>query len=124
MLLERRTRAREPDEVVRRFVRALARSNSAKSSVSAAADALGVSERTLRRRCEVALGYGPKTLERILRFRRAVRLLSAGRSLAEVSGMAGYADQSHLTHECRQLAARTPADFARSPYVLSANGYN
>ena len=31
---------------------------------------LGLSERQLRRRCHAAAGYGPKTLQRVLRFRR------------------------------------------------------
>jgi AraC-like DNA-binding protein len=57
-----------------------------------------------------ALGYGPKTLERILRFQR-FRALAARRpylGLAELAAVAGYADQSHLTRECRRLAGGTP----------------
>jgi methylphosphotriester-DNA--protein-cysteine methyltransferase len=33
---------------------------------------VGLSLRQLRRRCHAAVGYGPKTLQRILRFRRFV----------------------------------------------------
>ena len=49
--------------------------------------ALGLSERTLRRRCESAFGYGPKTLERILRFQQFLRLLrrSTAPRLAELA---------------------------------------
>jgi hypothetical protein len=36
---------------------------------------LGLSERTLRRRFDVAFGYGPKTLDRILRFQRFLHLV-------------------------------------------------
>jgi hypothetical protein len=39
----------------------------------------GWSERTLRRRCHEAFGYGAKTLERILRFQRFIIRLSAAR---------------------------------------------
>jgi AraC-like DNA-binding protein len=86
---------------------------------------LGVSERTLRRRCTEALGYGPKTLERILRFRHALRLLGSGQSVAEAAIVAGYADQPHFTNESHRLANQTPAALvATKPLSLSTNGYN
>jgi AraC-like DNA-binding protein len=70
---------------------------------------LGLSERQLRRRFLDAVGYGPKTLARILRFQRFLALAGSG-ELAEVAYAAGYADQAHLTRECRRLAGRTPAE--------------
>jgi AraC-like DNA-binding protein len=71
---------------------------------------LGLSERTLRRRFEEAFGYGPKTLDRILRFQR---FLNSGLgpepgTAAQRAAAAGYADQSHLVRECRRLALCTP----------------
>lgn len=94
-------------------------------SVPVLAGELGVSERTLRRRCRDALGYGPKTLERILRFRRALRLLRGQHPLADVAFEAGYADQAHLTNECRRLADATPTALASAGQTsLSANGYD
>jgi AraC-like DNA-binding protein len=72
---------------------------------------LGLSERQLRRRCTDALGYGPKTLDRIIRFQR-FRALAARRrdvGLARLAAVAGYADQAHLTRECRRLAGESPA---------------
>ncbi|MEW2356655.1 helix-turn-helix transcriptional regulator [Spirillospora sp. NPDC029432] len=68
------------------------------------AGALGVSERQLRRRAHAAFGYGPKTLQRVLRFQRALRMARAGVPLAEVAYAAGYADQAHLANEVRGLA--------------------
>jgi AraC-like DNA-binding protein len=93
-------------------------------TVGALADELGVSRRTLRRHCTDALGYGPKTLERILRFRRALRLLGANKPLALVAHLAGYVDQAHLTNESRRLANATPAALTRTRAWLpiSANG--
>ena len=38
---------------------------------------VGLSERQLRRRTHAAAGYGPKTLQRILRFQRFVRTVDA-----------------------------------------------
>jgi AraC-like DNA-binding protein len=64
----------------------------------------GWSARTLQRQCAAVYGYGPATLRRILRFRRAVRLLGGGLPAAEVAARAGYADQPHLYREVRDLA--------------------
>jgi AraC-like DNA-binding protein len=75
-------------------------------------EVLGLSERTLHRRSIDAFGYGPKTLQRILRFQgflRAARATASTKSLAELATAAGYADQAHLSREARQLAGMTPA---------------
>ena len=75
---------------------------------------IGLSPRQLRRRCHVVVGYGPKTLQRVLRFRRFVSQLEAGSSdLATLAAQTGYADQAHLTRECQALAGLTPAALAR-----------
>ncbi len=68
---------------------------------------LEVSERQLRRRCQAAVGYGPATLRRVLRFRRFVSWADAGApggGLASAAARLGYADQAHLTRECARLA--------------------
>jgi len=72
--------------------------------VSGLADDVGVSERHLQRRCRTAFGYGPKTLHRVLRFQRALRLALAGGRLADVAAVVGYADQAHMARETRRLA--------------------
>lgn len=73
---------------------------------------LSMSERTLRRRFHSAFGYGPKTLDRILRFQRYLDITrrDAGSSAARRALAAGYADQAHLVRECRRLALRTPGE--------------
>lgn len=77
--------------------------------VSRLAAALDLSQRSLLRRCQDAFGYGPKTLQRILRFQRALRQVRAGAPLAEVAYRCGYADQAHLTREVRALAGVPPS---------------
>jgi AraC-like DNA-binding protein len=72
--------------------------------VSAVADDIGWSPRTLQRQCAAVYGYGPTTFRRIMRFRRAVAMLRAGRPIADVAASAGYADQPHLHREVRELA--------------------
>jgi AraC-like DNA-binding protein len=122
-LLDRHASARAMDPLVEQVVHGLSRLDPQSERVAELVADLGVSERTLRRRCTVALGYGPKTLERILRFRRALRLLRRGYPLADVAHQAGYADQAHLTNECQRLANTTPATLAHAERVsLSANG--
>jgi AraC-like DNA-binding protein len=84
------------------------------------AERLDVSERQLRRRCQAAVGYGPATLRRVLRFRRFVSWADAGApggDLATIAAELGYADQAHLTRECTRLAGQTPTALiaARQP---------
>ncbi|MET8993342.1 AraC family transcriptional regulator [Nonomuraea wenchangensis] len=73
-------------------------------SVSEVARDLGLSERQLHRRSLTAFGYAPKTLQRIVRFQRALRLARAGIPLATVAAETGYADQAHLSHEVKRLS--------------------
>lgn len=73
-------------------------------AVDAIAARLGLSARHLQRRVRVAFGYGPKTLTRILRMQRALALARGGTPFADVSAVAGYADQAHLSREVRALA--------------------
>jgi AraC-like DNA-binding protein len=82
------------------------------SRVDELADALGISERQLRRRFHQAVGYGPKTLDRILRFRRLVaqaRSVSDGEvDLARLAADLGYADQAHMTRDSVRLTGISP----------------
>jgi AraC-like DNA-binding protein len=138
------------------------------------AESLGFSERQLRRRFLTAVGYSPKTLQRVLRLRRFLAATGAGMAgspdqwwrgrpaegwrsrpaegwrgrpaerwrgrpaerwrgrpdrsssggpgrfdagwdgLAGAAAGAGYADQAHLTRECRALTGLTPGQLAGS----------
>lgn len=75
--------------------------------------ALGVSERTLRRRSHEAFGYGAKTLERILRLQRFLGLARQHPSLTAAALEAGYGDASHLVHDSRQLTGLSPRDLVQ-----------
>ena len=87
------------------------------TGVGPLADALAVSERQLLRRFRAAVGYGPRTLARVLRFQRFLAVAWAPapasgdgpRDLARLAAELGFADQAHLTRECRRLAGTTPA---------------
>ena len=59
------------------------------SRVDEIARDVGWSERTLRRRCDDAFGYGPKVLGRILRFQRAAGLVRSGAGLSDAAATCG-----------------------------------
>jgi AraC-like DNA-binding protein len=102
---------RPPDAVLAHATRLLADPRTRAEDV---ADQVGLSLRQLRRRCHDAAGYGPKTLQRVLRFRRFVSRIDArDQDLAAIAAEVGYADQAHLTRECARLAGVTPATLAR-----------
>ncbi len=86
------------------------------SRVDQLSESLGISDRQLRRRFHSAVGYGPKTLDRVLRFRRLVAragAIAAGESdLARVAADLGYADQAHMTRDCLRLSGLTPVQLA------------
>jgi AraC-like DNA-binding protein len=103
---------RPADRLVLEAARLLGRPGAQAELVAAQ---LGISERQLRRRCQAAAGYGPRTLARILRFRRFLSRIDAGAAdLAGLAAETGYADQAHLTRESARLAGLTPAALARS----------
>jgi AraC-like DNA-binding protein len=68
----------------------------------------GWSERTLRRYALGAFGYGVRTVRRVARLQRALRLVASGDGLAGVAVGAGYADQPHMTREFTAMVGVTP----------------
>jgi AraC-like DNA-binding protein len=82
--------------------------------ISEMAEAIGLSERQLRRRCLAAFGYGPKVLDRVLRFDRAVRMARSGVALADIAYQVGYADQPHLSREIKALSGVPIRSLVRS----------
>jgi AraC-like DNA-binding protein len=105
---------RPADRMVLEAARLLDRPGARAERVAARLD---IGERQLRRRCQAAVGYGPRMLHRVLRFRRFVARLDAAPGRADLAGIAvaaGYADQAHLTRESTSLAGLPPAALARA----------
>lgn len=126
--------AENPDEVARRIEAGFIRQLGALPSADMVAQALfravrnrrdysvsvteqltqefGLSERTLRRRFYEAFGFGPKMLDRILRFQRFLAMVRQmkSRPMAELASAVGYADQAHLAREARILSGMTPTE--------------
>lgn len=93
-------RAAPADPVLHALVTAL----EAGRPVAVTADELDLGARQLHRRSLAAFGYGPKTLARILRLRRAIALAGAGVPFAETAVRSGFADQAHLARDVKELA--------------------
>jgi transcriptional regulator GlxA family with amidase domain len=108
-LIGRLTSVRPADPIIAATLDAARAPAFGKGIVRKVTDKYGWSERTLRRRCEEAFGYGPKTLDRILRFQRFISLLWSSRlPFSHLAAAAGYADQAHLAREVRRLAGQSP----------------
>jgi len=101
---------RSPDRLVRAAITALDRPD---ARVAEVADDLGLSARQLQRRVADAVGYGPKTLARVLRFRRLQALAASQPALVDLALDAGYADQAHMTAEVTRLAGLSPVRFLK-----------
>ncbi|MCF8880207.1 helix-turn-helix domain-containing protein [Hyphobacterium sp. SN044] len=89
---------------------AIARMESgALASLDAAADAAGITVRTLDRRFERVAGLTAAMYLRLVRFHRARDAIKAGAGrLSDVAADAGYADQAHMTRDFRRFAGETP----------------
>ncbi|MFI0410798.1 helix-turn-helix domain-containing protein [Actinomadura sp. 3N508] len=109
---ERTAATAPPDPAVAWAWRRLSRSGGGVGVGELAAE-LGVSRRHLTRRFHHQVGLPPKSLARVLRFRRAVRLYAEmpGRSWSRIAAECGYYDHAHLDADFRSLAACTPTEF-------------
>jgi AraC-like DNA-binding protein len=81
---------------------------------------LGWSRQRLIHGFREQVGMPPKTVARILRFQRAVRILKAGRQVrwTELALDCGYYDQAHMIREFGEFAGRTPTEFMRQSLPL------
>jgi AraC-like DNA-binding protein len=112
-LLARVLRARITPEHLDEAVLAAARTlECGPLRVTDVAERVGLSDRSLHRRFVRQVGYGPKTFARVMRLRRFLALGAdaGGGGLATLAAESGYADQAHLTRECRRLTGRTPSE--------------
>lgn len=82
---------------------------------------VGISDRTLGRRFRMQVGLSPKLYQRVVRFRRAFRMLSrsAPGQWTRVALAAGYYDQAHLIRDFRGFAGAAPGDFFRADPSLA-----
>ena len=86
---------------------------------------LGVSHRQIQRRFTIAVGYGPKLFQSVLRFQRLLHLASdegVQGNLARFAVDADYADQAHMSREVKRFSGKQPRALlqtSRSTLALS-----
>lgn len=88
------------------------------------AAAVGLSTRQLQRRFFAAVGLTPKQFARARRIRAiAVKLAETEFvNWAALAAEAGFADQSHMSHELSALTGRSPGSFERSVHKIEHGG--
>ncbi|RUZ57048.1 AraC family transcriptional regulator [Mesorhizobium sp. M7A.F.Ca.CA.004.05.2.1] len=99
--------AETPLEIAWAYDRIIA--SGGRTRIGSIAERLGWSRKHLAGSFSNAIGIGPKTLSRIVRFNRALGL--SRQQTVDWAGIAadcGYADQAHLVREFRDLAGETP----------------
>jgi len=122
-LIGRQARTERPDPLVAEAVRRLMPWQPVE--IAALATHLAISASQLRRRLAAAVGLGPKTVQRTLRFQGYLALAQAastpggpalmpGGTLADLAADAGYADHAHLSRECLRLTGVTPRELLGS----------
>jgi AraC-like DNA-binding protein len=113
LFVVRMTEARAPSSDVAWAWSTLERSHG-KASIGWICDRLGRSRRHLAAQFRDQIGLPPKSVARILRFNRAVSLLSQPEAdLAGIAFECGYYDQAHLNRDFRSFAEKPPGAFAR-----------
>lgn len=91
--------------------------------VSLVADEVGWSRRHLNGQFRAEFGIGPKEAARVIRFDRARRIISSGRStLAEVAAVCGYTDQSHLNRDFKLLTGTSPTGWLDGDPIARRSG--
>ena len=91
----------------------------ARISVSLMSRLLKVGQRQTIRATRNALGVGVSDLRKFARGEAAFNELNASLdasrnvSLADIAAHAGYADQAHLSRECKAVTGQTPGAFLR-----------
>ena len=103
------------------------RSHPTSLTVDTLAHAAGVSRRHLSRVFRPVVGVSPKRYCRLARFQAGLRYAGAGTGVrwARVASELGYADQSHMIAEFRELSGLTPEVLATQrwfhPFILDAH---
>ncbi len=75
------------------------------------AEQTGWSWRQFEQRFREQIGLTPKGAARVLRMRRALRLLTESRSASHAAVSSHFSDQAHFSRECKAMIGYTPRQF-------------
>ncbi len=86
------------------------------ASIGTLASEAGWSRKHLIEKFREHIGLPPKSIARIMRFNRALRLLrdAAAPRWTQIAYASGYYDQAHMIRDFREFAGATPTQFART----------
>jgi AraC-like DNA-binding protein len=110
-LAARRARPARPDQAIAWAAARLERRHGA-VSILELRDQAGMTRTRFTATFREQIGLSPKRYARVLRFRRALELLHAGRGPADVALATGYFDQPHMNGDFREFAGMPPSAFA------------
>jgi len=100
-----------PDPAIARATALLSKAPSL--SLRTIAREVGLCDRHLRRRFQEDVGYSPRVFARIRRFQQFLAVTRPNRTgqvhLATLAAKCGYADQAHLTRECKSFTGHPPS---------------
>ena len=84
-------------------------------SIDALSESLCISNRGLQKLFKKHIGMSPSYYRKIIRFNKAVRLLSMNSesSLTQISYACGYFDQAHFIKDFREFGGLSPSEFLR-----------
>jgi len=120
-LLARLSQFRGQDEAEARAIALILRSGGC-MPIDILAEEMGVSFRKLDRRFNTRVGLPPKTLCRIIRFQRALKMIerdNARPGWVKIALECGYYDQSHFIREFKAFAGTEPTTYFSEPTVMS-----
>lgn len=101
-----------PSPAIHRALQRLSASEGA-VRISDIASELDWSRKHLAQRFREEIGLSPKTIARMMRFHRVLRLARAGTPRwADIAAECAYADQAHLVREFVEFAGETPSGWA------------
>jgi AraC-like DNA-binding protein len=88
--------------------------------VAELAEYCNLSSRQLQRQFQDIVGVSPKALARAIRFEeiRKRLMFDPDQSLTDLAHEFGYTDQAHFIRDFKELADRTPGDFAREMQAI------
>ena len=109
-LIARITKAGPVDNAVRAGIEWIARHPH--GHVEELSQQIGLSSRQIQRRFTIAVGYGPKLFQSVLRFQRLLNLAGTAavkENFAQFAADADYADQAHMAREVQRFSGKTPS---------------
>jgi AraC-like DNA-binding protein len=96
-----------------RYVAGFIESSFGAMSMKQVSSEVGYSIRSVDRAFRQGFGLSPKFYARVIRFQRAIKMLSGEGDvdLAEITFACGYYDQSHFTHEFIDFTSQPPTQY-------------